>query len=119
MTTLFFIYNAESGLFNGALDWAHKIVSPNTYQCELCALTYGNFGEKNTWKKFIESLENVETVFYHKDEVPNQLQTIVGNAELPIVIKKEDSTFSIIVDKTQFASMKSLADLQNSITSNL
>ena len=45
---LIFIYNAKSGLVNELLDFAHKIISPETYNCNLCAITYGTFAmDKN------------------------------------------------------------------------
>ncbi len=28
-----FIYNAKNGLANSIIDLAHKIISPDTYQC--------------------------------------------------------------------------------------
>ena len=40
---LIFIYNADSGLFNTVTDIAHKIFSPETYSCNLCALTHDYF----------------------------------------------------------------------------
>ncbi len=41
---LVFVYNANSGLLNALLDMGHKVVSPRTYPCSLCALTYGSLG---------------------------------------------------------------------------
>jgi hypothetical protein len=38
---LLFVYNADSGLFNSIAEAAHKIVSPQTYRCDLCRITYG------------------------------------------------------------------------------
>ena len=43
---LIFIYNAKSGLVNEMIDVAHKIVSPRTYDCNLCAMSYGTFTKK-------------------------------------------------------------------------
>lgn len=37
---LLFVYNADSSLFAQAKDYLHKTVSPDTYQCRLCQLTY-------------------------------------------------------------------------------
>lgn len=54
--TLLFVYNAKSGLLHGALDFVHKIVSPSTYACSLCGLTYGNLGMKKDWAVFVASL---------------------------------------------------------------
>jgi len=40
---LILVNNAKNGVFNKAIDFAHKIVSPQTYECSLCSITYGNF----------------------------------------------------------------------------
>ncbi|MBU0498608.1 MAG: hypothetical protein KJ558_05035 [Gammaproteobacteria bacterium] len=53
---LLFVYNADSGLFNTLADIGHKIFSPGTYQCDLCALTHGYFQERIEWRAFVESL---------------------------------------------------------------
>ena len=37
---LIFIYNAKSGFINELVDIPHKIISPETYDCNLCAITY-------------------------------------------------------------------------------
>ena len=50
---LIFIYNAESGLFNAVSDYLHKVISPDTYACSLCQITYGNLGMKKKWKDFL------------------------------------------------------------------
>jgi len=54
MSKLIFVYNADSGLLNAMKDWAHKIVSPETYPCSLCALTYDNLGMRRPWREFIK-----------------------------------------------------------------
>jgi hypothetical protein len=50
--TILFIYNANSGKLNAILDAGHKLFSPSTYQCSLCALTYDTFIENIIWKTF-------------------------------------------------------------------
>ena len=64
---LIFVYNAESGLFNAAADLAHKILSPSTYACQLCALTHSPLGMRRQWSEYLESL-SIEKKFLHKDE---------------------------------------------------
>ena len=67
MNHLLFVYNAKSDIINSTFDFAHKIISPKTYGCNLCKLTHGNFGEKKSWKEFKEQNKN-KLEFYHKDE---------------------------------------------------
>ncbi|MFC4632865.1 GTPase [Dokdonia ponticola] len=67
MRKLIFVYNAKAGVVNNWLDIAHKIVSPTTYECDLCTLTHGNFSEKQIWKKF-RNTDLIDMEFHHKDE---------------------------------------------------
>jgi len=67
MRKLLFVYNANSGIVNSWLDIAHKVVSPATYECDLCSLTHGSFSEKRIWKKFRDT-NLIDMEFYHKDE---------------------------------------------------
>lgn len=83
---LVFVYNAESGLFNAAFDAAHKIFSPATYQCNLCALTHSTLGMRRSWKRFLETLDR-PLEFLHADELKS-LYGISG-IPLPAVFSKE------------------------------
>ena len=38
---LIFVYNADGGRLAGLKDLFHKILSPATYSCSLCAVPYG------------------------------------------------------------------------------
>lgn len=67
-TTRFILaYNADGGLLNAVKDAAHKIVSPATYPCSLCALTYGWVAMRGRWRRFLASLP-MTRVFHHRDD---------------------------------------------------
>ncbi|MBC8082944.1 MAG: hypothetical protein H7Z21_06995 [Hymenobacter sp.] len=68
MIELLFVYNADSGLLNAAVDYFHKILSPATYTCSLCAVTYGNRGMRPDWREFVAQLP-VQTIFLHRNEL--------------------------------------------------
>ena len=53
------------------LDSAHKLLSPSTYECKLCELTYGLVKEKKAWKEFRETSRE-EMLFLHRDEFERQ-----------------------------------------------
>jgi hypothetical protein len=82
---LIFVYNADTGKWNGYMDIMHKIFSPSTYPCSLCAITYGTFSIKEEWEAFKNTLR-LPLTFLHKDEW-NQKYNIDG--PLPAVYKKE------------------------------
>ena len=82
---LVFVYNAESGKLSALLDLGHKIVSPESYKCNLCSLTHGNFTERKEWKRFKE-LTSLDLVFLHKDEFEREYGK---RFSYPIVLKKD------------------------------
>ncbi len=68
---LLFVYNADSGLFNALGDIGHKLFSPATYPCALCAITHGVLRERQAWRTFIDGLDaNCE--FLHRDQFANR-----------------------------------------------
>ncbi|MCM5661484.1 GTPase [Galbibacter mesophilus] len=83
---LIFVYNAKGGLWNEAVGAAHKILSPNTYACNLCKLTHGNFKEKEAWKSFRESSE-VTMKFFHIEDFQKRYPEF-SNTELPAVFSE-------------------------------
>jgi hypothetical protein len=44
MKKLIFVYNINFDLFSAARYYFHKIISLSTYECNLCAIPYGNLG---------------------------------------------------------------------------
>jgi hypothetical protein len=56
VTTLLFVYNADDGLFAAIGDAVHKLVSPDSYPCSLCAITYGAVRMRPEWRAYLRSL---------------------------------------------------------------
>ena len=105
---LFFVYNADSGLLNSAKDYVHKIVSPKTYNCNLCAVTFGNFGMKNEWKIFIDSIDYF-VEFLHRNEF-QQLYSL-KNGKFPAAFIKNEEKINQIISHTEINKCKTLDDL--------
>ena len=64
---LLFVYNADGGRLAGLKDLFHKILSPATYPCSLCAVTYGAASILPEWQQFIKALP-LPVEFWHRDE---------------------------------------------------
>ena len=88
-STLLFVYNADGTLPSLLVDAVHKLVSPRTYNCNLCRLTYGMARQKPAWKRFLTSLP-VPAVFLHRDELRARFPAL-ANASLPAVFIQESS----------------------------
>ncbi|MEN8142420.1 MAG: GTPase [Thermodesulfobacteriota bacterium] len=107
---LIFVYNADSGLLNTLMDIGHKIIKPETYTCNLCDLTFGNFSENQKWKEFRESTA-IEMEFLHRDEFEEKYQM-----ELPCpVILKGPEPLATAIPKERLDEMKSLDELINAV----
>ncbi len=107
-----FVYNADSGLFNTLTDIAHKIFSPETYECHLCAITYGNFGIRQEWQGFLETLD-AELEFLHRDELRQKYG--IENAELPMIFRKADTGLHPWINAAEINACAGLEELQGLI----
>lgn len=108
---LLFVYNAKSGLFNIVSDFAHKIISPQTYACDLCALTYGNFSMKQEWKTFLQSLP-LAIGFMYKDTF---VQRFNATAELPAIFIESANNLELLITKNEISRCKDVMQLKKLI----
>ena len=115
--TLVFVYNADSGLFNTVTDIAHKILSPKTYSCQLCALTHGYFSVREEWVGFLQTLE-VECEFLHRDELHTKYQ--LPAQELPaIYLRDATGSLEMFADRTAIEACNDLAALKQMLQEKL
>ncbi len=98
---LVFVYNADSGFINTLIDIGHKAISPQTYECNLCGLTFGLVGEHKQWKKFREE-SNTEMEFLHRDEFE---QKYSRKFEYPVILK-EDNDLSVMISQAELNEIK-------------
>ncbi len=104
-----FVYNADSGLASALFDSAHKLLSPATYECNLCALTHGLTGPKKAWTEFLKSLPE-EPDFLHRDEFKEQYPEHAGVA-LPAIFRIENRKATLLADGTTLSRLQTLPEL--------
>ena len=109
---LVFVYNADSGLFNALSDAAHKIFSPRTYQCNLCALTHSALGMRREWKQFLDGL-GVPLEFLHADELKARYG--VAGVPLPAIFKRGDESVEVLIDAKAINACRTAGDLKRLI----
>jgi hypothetical protein len=114
--TVIFVYNADSGLFNTLSDVAHKIFSPQTYSCNLCALTHSNFGMRGEWKEFVRGLGR-PVEFLHADELRGRYG--VEGLALPVVLRKEAEGLKVVADAEAINGCRSIGELKELIVAKL
>ncbi|WP_055435578.1 hypothetical protein [Lacinutrix algicola] len=112
MKTLLFVYNANSGIRNTALDIAHKVFSPKTYNCNLCAITFNTFSENKAWKVF-RTDSNIEMEFFHINEFTKAYPGT--KYEYPIVLSKTEDELSVLISDKKIKNIASTEALISKI----
>jgi len=98
---LLFVYNAEAGIVAGLMDSIHKTLSPSTYSCSLCAITYGAFAMDARWKSWLKTLP-YEAVFYHRPDFRAAFPRVeVG---LPAILRETDGVVVPLMTAEEIAS---------------
>ncbi len=98
---LIFIYNADGGIVQGIMDSVHKTLSPATYPCSLCAITYGAFTMDRRWRAWLKLLP-VPAVFYHKDDSPYR------DIVLPVVLAERAGQVETLVTAARLNTLDSV-----------
>lgn len=116
--TIFFLYNANGGVLNGALDSLHKFISPSTYPCSLCELTHGYFGERENWKAFAGSLKEkgFKLRGIHKDELGDWPVTFT---QLPAVYLYFSGSLTILLSPMDLKKLTSTDQLIHRLDARL
>jgi hypothetical protein len=114
---LVFVYNADRGFFNMMADISHKVLSPSTYPCNLCALTHGAFSIRKEWRDFLAKIKPPLT-FLHRDEFRKEFKL---EDELPAIYIKDLRTEELrpFIDATTLKTLTGLEDLKHMISDKL
>lgn len=109
-TALVFVYNAEPGMVAGLLDTIHKTLSPDTYACSLCGITYGALSMRSEWRQWLKA-QPWDAVFHHRPEFRIAFPTY-ADLDLPAVLRRDEGTLSVVLDAP---TMRALADIPSLI----
>ena len=108
---LIFVYNTSSGKVNAILDSLHKIASPETYDCSLCAITFGKFSENKTWKTFRENSE-IDMEFYHRDEFMKQFKSKwLPKYDFPVILSEENGELKLFISSEELNDLIEVSQL--------
>jgi hypothetical protein len=113
---LLFVYNADSGVFSELKGYVHKAVSPSTYDCPLCALTFGSTGMKKRWKNFLNDLD-VKVEFLHRDEMAKKYPDV--SVRLPVVFIQSGHSLNLLINAGEIGLCRDLEELMDLLTYKL
>ncbi|MYB75904.1 MAG: hypothetical protein F4X83_02165 [Chloroflexi bacterium] len=114
---ILFVYNADSPLLAQLKDYVHKIVSPDTYPCSLCQITYGNLGMKRAWRRYVRNLP-YPAVFLHRDELAGGNPQLL-EYQLPAVFVEDGANITLLVSAEDLDRTPNLSALQELVLARL
>jgi hypothetical protein len=114
---LVIVYNADAGIVAGVMDSVHKIVSPATYPCQLCAVTYGLTSMKREWRAFLDEL-GLEVVFHHRPDF-RAAYPQAADWPLPVVAVEGEGALVRLVNAAEFAAIADLPTLMRVVKARL
>lgn len=114
---LVFVYNANAGKIAGIMDTLHKTLSPATYDCQLCAVTFGAFSMRGEWRDWLKA-QAWEAEFYHRPDFradwPDHTK-----APLPAIFRRDGNMLSLLISADAFQALDSVNALANAIEESL
>ena len=99
--TIYFIYDADGGMWNGIKYWYRKNILEKGSVCELCDISHSKYFVRLEWLQFIRELKKEYKVkVLHRNEIPKNIQE--KNYAFPCVIGETENEFIEIIDKIAF-----------------
>jgi len=114
---ILFVYNVDLTPFALLSDFVHRIVSPETYPCRLCDLTYDRFTMKSEWKQFLASLP-IDCAFALRDQFHRKYPAY-ADLPLPAVFRHRSGTLTMLLSADQINSATTIDALQRLVSAAL
>ena len=105
---LVFVYNAKAGTFAGIMDSIHKTLSPSTYECDLCAITFGLTSMNKEWRAWLKGLD-AETQFFHRPDFKEAWPTVTES--LPAIFIERNGALETLVSAAEFKNVSQVNEL--------
>ena len=96
---IYFIYNADGGIFNEIKYWIDKNILKRETACELCDISHGKIFMRSEWSKFIKELKkDYKVEVLHRNELPKKI--LDKGYDFPCVIGETKNDLIEIIDNT-------------------
>ena len=97
--TIYFIYDADGGLWNEIKYWYQKNILKEGSACELCDISHSKYFVRLEWLQFINELKKEYKVkVLHRNEIPKNIQE--KKYAFPCVIGETENELRQIINKT-------------------
>ncbi|ANY21293.1 hypothetical protein A6F68_02804 [Tsuneonella dongtanensis] len=113
---LLMVYNADGGVFAMVSDAVHKVLSPDTYPCSLCMITYGAVSMKREWRVYLERLP-ARVTFHHRDDFAAAWPG--ARFELPVILRESGGQLSMLVSASELDAVETVEQLSALVDARL
>ena len=114
---IYFIYNADGGIFNEIKYWIDKNILKRETACELCDISHGKIFMRSEWSKFIKELQkNYKVEVLHRNELPKKI--LDKGYDFPCVIGETKNDLIEIIDNitlSNFGKTEGLKELSEKL----
>ena len=94
---IYFIYNADGGIFNEIKYWIDKNILKRETACELCDISHGKIFMRSEWSKLIKELKkDYKVEVLHRNELPKKI--LDKGYDFPCVIGETKNDLIEIID---------------------
>ena len=114
---IYFIYNADGGIFNEIKYWIDKNILKRETTCELCDISHGKIFMRSEWSKFIKELKkDYKVEVLHRNELPKKI--LDKGYDFPCVIGETKNDLIEIIDNitlSNFGKTEGLKELRENL----
>ncbi len=96
---LVIVYNADEGLGAMLFDAVHKLLRPETYPCDLCAITYGPVSMRGAWRDWLKA-QPFAAEFYHRQDFFRAFPALI-ELPLPAIMRRDGSALTLLLGPQQ------------------
>ena len=114
---IYFIYNADGGIFNEVKYWIDKNILRKETSCELCDISHGKIFMRSDWSKFIKELKrDYKVEVLHRNEIPKRI--LDKDYGFPCVLGETKNDLIEIIDNitlSNFGNTEGLKELSEKL----
>ena len=114
---IYFIYNANGGIFNEVKYWIDKNILQKETSCELCDISHGKIFMRSDWSKFIKELKkDYKVEVLHRNEIPKRI--LDKDYSFPCVVGETKNDLIEVIDNitlSNFGKTEGLKELRENL----
>jgi hypothetical protein len=114
---LVIVYNADEGLGAALFDAVHKLVRPDTYACDLCAITYGAVSMRGPWRDWLKA-QPFASEFYHRQDFHRAFPAL-AHLPLPAILRRDGDELALLLGPDDMRADMAVAELIGAVEAAL